>query len=35
MGTVFVANKKLVVVENEEYGKGKSFARMLDEWAQL
>ena len=35
MGSAFALNKKLVVVENEEYGEGKSFPRMLDEWQEL
>ena len=26
-------NQKIVVVENEKYGEGKCYARMLDEWA--
>ena len=26
--------KKLVVVQNAEYGPGKSFPRMIDEWSQ-
>ena len=30
--TLFVEYKKLVVVENEKYGDGKSYPRMLDEW---
>lgn len=32
MGVAFALNKRLVVVENEEYGEGKSYPRMLDEW---
>lgn len=32
MGSAFAYGKKLVVVENIEYGDGKSFPRMLDEW---
>lgn len=33
MGAAFALGKKLVVVDNVEYGEGKSFPRMLDEWA--
>ncbi len=33
MGMAFALRKPLVVVENEEYGEGKSFPRMLDEWS--
>lgn len=33
MGCSFALNKKIVVVENVEYGEGKSYPRMLDEWA--
>lgn len=32
MGVAFALNKKLVIVENEEFDEGKSFARMLTEW---
>jgi len=32
MGVAFALNKKIVVVENVEYGPGKSYPRMLDEW---
>ncbi|MFW6272246.1 MAG: nucleoside 2-deoxyribosyltransferase [bacterium] len=32
MGVAFALNKPLIVVENEEYGEGKSFPRMIDEW---
>ena len=32
MGVAFALNKTLVVVENESYGEGKSYPRMLDEW---
>jgi hypothetical protein len=32
MGAAFALNKKMVVVHNVEYGEGKSFPRMLDEW---
>lgn len=32
MGVAFALDKKLVVVENESYGEGKSYPRMIDEW---
>ena len=32
MGVAFALNKPIVIVENEEYGKCKSFARMIVEW---
>ena len=32
MGSAFAFGKKIVVVENIKYGKGKSYARMIDEW---
>jgi nucleoside 2-deoxyribosyltransferase len=32
MGVAFALNKPLKVVENEKYGEGKSYPRMLDEW---
>ena len=32
LGMAFVLNKKILVVENEKYGEGKSFAKMIDEW---
>lgn len=35
MGVAFALGKKIVVVENVEYGEGKSYPRMLDEWAKL
>jgi len=35
MGVSFALGKKIVVVESIEYGEGKSFARMLDEWTAL
>jgi len=35
MGATFIYGKKIVVVENIEYSEGKSFARMLDEWADM
>jgi len=35
MGVAFAYGRKIVVVENPEYGEGKSFGRMLDEWATI
>jgi nucleoside 2-deoxyribosyltransferase len=35
MGVAFAYGRKLVVVENVEYGPGKSYPRMLDEWASI
>ena len=35
MGAAFVLGKRLVVVHNVPYGEGKSFPRMLDEWAAM
>ncbi len=32
MGVAFALNKVLIVVENEPYGEGKSYPRMLVEW---
>lgn len=32
MGVTFALNKPIVIVENEIYGEGKSYPRMLDEW---
>jgi len=32
MGVAFAMNKKIVIVENEKFGEGKSFPRMLTEW---
>lgn len=32
MGVAFALKKPLVVVENEVYGEGKSYPRMIDEW---
>jgi len=34
MGMAFMANKKIVIVQNEEYHEGKSFSKMLVEWTQ-
>ena len=33
MGVAFALKKKIIVAENEPYGEGKSYPRMLDEWA--
>ena len=35
MGVAFAYGRKIVVVENVEYGEGKSYPRMLDEWASI
>lgn len=32
LGMAFILKKKIVIVENEEFGAGKSFPRMLTEW---
>lgn len=32
MGMAFMENKKIKVIENVEYGEGKSFPRMIKEW---
>jgi len=32
MGVAFALDKKIVIVENETFDEGKSFARMLTEW---
>ena len=34
MGVAFALGKPLVIAENEEFGEGKSFARMLTEWQE-
>lgn len=34
MGVAFSLNKKIIVVKNVEYGPGKSYPRMLDEWQE-
>ncbi|HQJ73753.1 MAG TPA: nucleoside 2-deoxyribosyltransferase [Candidatus Dojkabacteria bacterium] len=34
MGVAFALGKPIVVVENEEYGEGKSYSRMLAEWGE-
>lgn len=35
MGVAFALKKNLLVVENVEYGPGKSYPRMIDEWAEI
>jgi nucleoside 2-deoxyribosyltransferase len=35
MGVAFAYGRKIVVVESIEFGPGKSFARMLDEWSKI
>jgi nucleoside 2-deoxyribosyltransferase len=35
MGVAFAFGRKVVVVENVPYGEGKSYPRMLDEWAEI
>jgi len=32
MGVAYALNKKIKVIENEEFGEEKSFPKMLDEW---
>jgi len=34
LGIAFALSKKLVVVRNVDYGPGKSFPRMVDEWQE-
>ena len=34
IGVCFALNKKIVLAENEEFGEGKSYARMLIEWIE-
>lgn len=34
MGVAFAFNKPIVIVSNDEFGEGKSFPRMLSEWAK-
>jgi len=34
MGVAFANRKPLIVVENEVYGEGKSYPRMIDEWSK-
>ena len=34
MGVAFALDKDIVVVQNEEYGEGKSYPRMLAEWEE-
>lgn len=33
MGVAFALGKRIVIVENETYGPGKSYPRMLQEWS--
>jgi nucleoside 2-deoxyribosyltransferase len=35
LGMAFALGKKIRVIDNIEYGEGKSFARMIDEWEDL
>jgi len=35
MGVAFAYGRKIVVVENVEYGPGKSYPKMLDEWEAI
>jgi nucleoside 2-deoxyribosyltransferase len=35
MGVAFAYEKPLVVIENEEFGEGKSYPRMLTEWEEV
>ena len=35
MGVAFSLKKKIVIVKNVEYGPGKSYPRMLNEWSQI
>lgn len=35
MGVAFALGRKVVVVENVPYGEGKSYSRMLDQWAEI
>ncbi len=35
MGVAFALGKPLIVIENEKYGEGKSYPRMIDEWKSL
>ena len=32
LGIAFAAGRRIRVIENDEYGEGKSFPRMIDEW---
>lgn len=34
LGMAFALNKEIHIVKNEEYGPGKSFGRMIDEWVE-
>lgn len=35
MGVAFAFNKKIKIIENEKFGEGKSYPRMLTEWEIL
>lgn len=35
LGMAFMSRKKIKVVENEQYGEGKSYPRMIEEWQEL
>ena len=35
MGVAFAYGRKIIVAENIEYGEGKSYPRMLDEWSSI
>lgn len=35
MGVAFGLRKKIVIVENEPFGEGKSYPRMLTEWEKV
>ena len=35
MGVAFAFDKKIIIVENEIFGEGKSYPRMLAEWEKL
>lgn len=35
MGVAFALNKKIVICENEDFGEGKSYPRMLTEWEEI
>lgn len=34
MGVAFALNKRIKIIENEEFGEGKSYPRMLTEWVK-
>ena len=33
MGVAFALNKKIKIIENESFGEGKSYPRMINEWS--